>query len=176
MARAAAQLGAKVILISTIKPNFEDSRVTFIEVESAMEMLSAVQTHHSNIDISILAAAVADKRPKEFRAEKIKKNALANIELVENPDIAKWIGEHKGQSEKVLLFAAETDDAAEQFAIEKLAAKNGDLIYLNRVDREIFGSEESEGIAIYPDGRKIAIARNSKAQIANQLMQALLQG
>ncbi len=171
--QALLDLGAKIELITTVTPNFKHPNLNITLVDTAIQMLEAVKVKHVGIDYSILVAAVADKRPANYQDQKIKKNLLDKIVLIENPDIAGWVGENKGSTEKILIFAAETGENATQNALEKLQKKKADMLYMNRVDQEVFNSEESHGILLKTSGEQLHLQRSSKYQIAKQILDKL---
>ncbi|MFN7116776.1 MAG: bifunctional phosphopantothenoylcysteine decarboxylase/phosphopantothenate--cysteine ligase CoaBC [Saprospiraceae bacterium] len=135
IAEAAARRGAMVTLIlgpSKIAP--AHANIQLIKVETAQQMYEAALQHFPAADIGILSAAVADYRPKEAAAQKIKrKGDNLVIELVENPDIAAALGKQKRDSQLLVGFALETQDE-ETNAKAKITKKNFDLIVLNSLN------------------------------------------
>jgi len=99
-------------------------------------------------DMIIQAAAVADYRPARKAAQKIKKKdgAALTLELTENPDVARAVGEIKKPGQILVGFAAETNRVTEN-AREKLAKKNLDMIVANDVTREGAGFNTDTNIA-----------------------------
>ncbi len=132
IAEAFAGRGAEVKLIlgpSSLKP--VSDKIEVIPVESAQEMHDAAIRHFETTDIAVLAAAVADYRPRQVASQKIKKSdAGLNIELEKTPDIAASLGRMKRKGQIVVGFALETNNALEN-AAEKLLNKNFDFIVLN---------------------------------------------
>ncbi|WP_417351583.1 bifunctional phosphopantothenoylcysteine decarboxylase/phosphopantothenate--cysteine ligase CoaBC [Gordonibacter pamelaeae] len=114
LARAAAARGADVTLVSGPVALPEPEGVRTVHVETAREMLSAAQEAFATADVAVFSAAVADMRPREAAARKLKKGEadalLGTIELVENPDILATLGAAKRPGQVVVGFAAETDD------------------------------------------------------------------
>ena len=107
--------------------------ITQIVVHSAREMHDAVKHYYENCHIVIMAAAVADFRPKDTLEQKItkRKNGSYLLELDKNPDILKALGEKRGHH--ILVgFAAETSELMENAEV-KLQEKNLDLIVANDV-------------------------------------------
>lgn len=143
IANACAKLGAEVTLISgptNISPSDE---VTITRIKSAQEMYEAVTQYSDHADVIILAAAVADYRPKEIATSKIKKKTdTITLELVKNIDIAKTLGAQKKPNQLIVGFALETDNGPEH-AKSKLESKNFDFIVLNSLCKEnnVFGSD-----------------------------------
>ncbi|NAY90709.1 bifunctional phosphopantothenoylcysteine decarboxylase/phosphopantothenate--cysteine ligase CoaBC [Muricauda sp. JGD-17] len=131
LAKKAVSLGAKVILVSgPTHLNLENDSIVLIRVTSAQEMYAACHKHYDDVDIAIAAAAVADYRPKEVSATKIKKQeGELHIQLERNPDILKSLGEKKTH-QFLVGFALETDNELEN-AKGKLKRKNLDAIVLN---------------------------------------------
>jgi phosphopantothenoylcysteine decarboxylase/phosphopantothenate--cysteine ligase len=106
--------------------------VARVDVVSALDMLEAVQRHLPQQDALVMCAAVADWRPRQASAAKLKKSAMSpTLELEPNPDILKTIHPLKG-ARLFVGFAAETGDPLAE-AQRKLAAKGLDLIVANDV-------------------------------------------
>ena len=150
LADAAARRGAEVTLIlgpSGLSPR-EDS-VKLLRVQTAIEMHQAARDAFQGADIGILAAAVADYRPQEAAAQKIKKTGeTLHLELVKNPDIAANLGQEKKPGQLLVGFALETENEMAN-AQSKLEKKNFDLIVLN--------SLQDEGAGFNYDTNKITI-------------------
>jgi phosphopantothenoylcysteine decarboxylase/phosphopantothenate--cysteine ligase len=137
VAKSFIEQGAQVILISgpsALNPPVNLS--IFLAVKNAQEMYDAAKKHYKDADIAILAAAVADYRPKHIAKEKIKKTADAmTIEMEKTVDIAKSLGEIKQRGQINVGFALETENE-ESNAKKKLENKNFDLIVLNSLKDE----------------------------------------
>ncbi|MBN9453001.1 MAG: bifunctional phosphopantothenoylcysteine decarboxylase/phosphopantothenate synthase [Bosea sp.] len=134
IAAAAAAAGARVTLVSGPVNLPDPAGVETIHVESAREMLAAVETALP-ADIAIFAAAVADWRVADAASDKLKKdgNALPPLSLVENPDILATVAHRQnGRPPLVIGFAAETQNVID-YARVKLARKGCDLIVANDV-------------------------------------------
>jgi len=175
IARSAQQRGAVVTLISanSVLPDIEGIRT--IHIESAQQMLEALQEEFPKTDILVMAAAVADARPLQIAENKIKKGEYTSIALVENPDLLRTISATKtGQT--VIAFAAETsEDLA--IAKEKMQSKGADILYLNDVSGgDIFNSETTHGFILTQGREPIKVAETTKDTLANKLLdEALLQ-
>ena len=132
MAEAAAQLGAKTVLVSGPVGLEKPAGVTVIDVESAAEMYEAVRSQFDDASIVIKSAAVADYRPKEIHPQKMKKqDGDSVIELERTTDILKTLGTIK--TNQILVgFAAETEHAVD-YGAGKLKSKNLDYIIVNDV-------------------------------------------
>ena len=171
VAEAAAKRGAKVILVSGPVNLETPAGVERIDVRTAEEMYRSVAGRFGEASIAILAAAVADYRPVERRAEKIKKgDALLAISLEPTVDILAEVAKHKGQK-IVVGFAAETDQVAEN-ARKKLASKNADLIVANDVAAEGAGFDRDTNIVTLfsRDGRDLALPKMPKSEVAQRVL------
>jgi len=149
LAEAARDRGAEVTVVcgSVSVPVPEGVRI--LRIESALELYEAMMQNCTGQDIIIQAAAVADYRFKEIRNEKMKKQAgqaCLTLELVENPDIARAVGEQKRPGQILIGFAAETEHLLEN-AANKLAKKNLDMIVANDVTRAGAGFNVDTNIA-----------------------------
>ncbi|CAN5217980.1 bifunctional phosphopantothenoylcysteine decarboxylase/phosphopantothenate--cysteine ligase CoaBC [soil metagenome] len=133
IARAAAAAGARVTLVAGPVTLPTPPDVTRIDVETAREMLAAVEGALP-ADVAIMVAAVADWRAEGASDQKIKKNgdAPAPLMLVENPDILATLGRHAQRPALLIGFAAETQ-RIEDHARAKLAKKGADWIVANDV-------------------------------------------
>ncbi len=176
VARAAAEMGARVTLITGPVALECPQGVDCIRVQTAQEMLNAVLAALP-ADIAVFAAAVADWRPETMASDKLKKSqgsAPPVIRLVENPDILATVGHLKEKRPALVVgFAAETGDPVTA-AREKLARKGADLIVANDVspDRGVFGGEENEVILVRQEGTE-TWPRLPKTEVARRLMAVL---
>lgn len=149
LASQARRLGATVTLISGPTQLQPPSDVTFIAVESAQEMLEAVESNVCEADIFIACAAVADYRLATVAPEKIKKNADSmQLELVKNPDILATIAS-RDKPPMCVGFAAETQDVA-HYAADKLKRKKLALIAANDVsDTNIGFNSDNNAMTLF---------------------------
>lgn len=131
IAKVAADMGANVTLISgPTNQTIHHTLVKTLRVVSAEEMYNAVHEIFDKVDIAILAAAVADYKPKNVAVQKIKKaDTSLQIELTPTKDILASLGEKK-DGQFLLGFALETNDEVEN-AKSKIVKKNLDAIVLN---------------------------------------------
>jgi len=134
LAKEAANLGAKVILVSG--PSNENVNHTFIQrvdVINADQMYKTVHQYYKDCDIAILSAAVADFKPSKVASNKIKKKGAGlTIELTHTKDILESLGKDK-KNQFLVGFALETNNELEN-AKGKLHRKNLDLIVLNSLN------------------------------------------
>jgi phosphopantothenoylcysteine decarboxylase/phosphopantothenate--cysteine ligase len=132
LAAEAAQRGAAVTLVSTVDLPVPTG-VDVVEVETAAEMEAAMHRLASSSDIVVMAAAVADFRPKAVAETKLKKrDGVPEVVLEPTPDILAGLGAAKPAGQVLVGFAAETDDLLVN-AERKLTAKRLDLIVANDV-------------------------------------------
>jgi phosphopantothenoylcysteine decarboxylase/phosphopantothenate--cysteine ligase len=181
IAAAAAAAGADVVLVSGPVNLPDPPGVTVVHIETARQMLAAVE-RALPADIAVFAAAVADWRPQEASRSKIKKHGRPpTIALVENPDILSTIAHRKsGRPRLVVGFAAETDNVLAN-AKAKLARKGCDWILANDVSPEtgIMGGDTNTihlvtagGVEDWPPQSKEDVARTLIERIAATLKDA----
>ncbi|MSQ41721.1 MAG: bifunctional phosphopantothenoylcysteine decarboxylase/phosphopantothenate--cysteine ligase CoaBC [Dehalococcoidia bacterium] len=168
VAEAARDRGAEVVLISSAAlPDPVGVRV--VRVESALEMQQALQREAAGAAAVVMAAAVADYRPAEPAARKIKRASRARLELglVETPDL---IASLQGPFIKV-AFAAETDDLLENARL-KLAAKGAHLVVANDVTEpgSGFGTDTNRVTILDRDGGTDALPLLPKYEVAVRLL------
>jgi len=168
LADAARDRGAKVTLITGPTLLTRPAGVEVIDVCTAEEMLQAVKQAVSRADALIMAAAVADYRPKSTAKEKIKKkDAGLTLELERTPDI---LSEIKGNFVRV-GFAAESENLVEN-ATQKLRQKSLDLIVANDVTAKNsgFGTDSNRVTIIGKDGKVESLPLLPKRQVADKVL------
>lgn len=167
--------GAIVSLVAgptSLTPN-EQARI--YDVRSAQEMYEVVIGNLPKQDVVILAAAVADYTPKSYSSTKIKKkDDDMVIELVKTKDIAKEVGEKKGEHQVSVGFALETNDE-EANAAKKLQSKKLDFIVLNSMKNEgtCFGTDNNK-ITILETEKKVTYDYKSKKEVAKDIVSYLM--
>ncbi|MBS0333874.1 MAG: bifunctional phosphopantothenoylcysteine decarboxylase/phosphopantothenate--cysteine ligase CoaBC [Proteobacteria bacterium] len=173
IAQALAALGAKVTLVSGPTALPAPGGVTRVDVESAREMLAACEAALP-ADIAVCVAAVADWRPADAGAQKIKKDgqAPAPIVLVENPDILASLSKHAKRPRLVVGFAAETQDV-EAHARAKLAKKGCDWIVANDVSVAGTMGGDENAVALVTGGGIERWERMAKAAVARRLAERI---
>ncbi|MDO2949281.1 bifunctional phosphopantothenoylcysteine decarboxylase/phosphopantothenate--cysteine ligase CoaBC [Aeromonas simiae] len=172
LARAAAELGAEVTLVSGPVTLTTPPGVTRVDVESAEQMHAAVMERVRQHDIFIGCAAVADYRPAQISAQKIKKTADNDemvLQLVKNPDIIAAVGALANKPFTV-GFAAETVDV-EQYALDKLNRKRLDMIAANDVSRAGQGfNADDNALTVYWQGDRRELPLSDKLSLARHLL------
>jgi phosphopantothenoylcysteine decarboxylase/phosphopantothenate--cysteine ligase len=171
IARAAAQRGAKVTLISGPTACSPPYRAGLVRVRSAEEMRKAVLKAFPESTCVVMAAAVSDFSPLRSAKQKVKKQgAPLTLELKPTPDILFELGQRKG--ERILIgFAAETQSLVAN-AREKLKRKNLDLIVANDVSRQEIGfqSDSNQVKLIGTDGRVSDLPLLPKRVLAHRVL------
>jgi len=168
LAEAARDRGAKVMLITGPTLLTRPAGVEAIDVCTAEEMLQAVRSAMSGADGLIMAAAVADYRPRTKAKGKIKKEGAGlTLELERTPDI---LGEVKGDFIRV-GFAAESENLVEN-ATQKLRQKSLDLIVANDVTAKDsgFGTDSNQVTIIGKDGKAEKLPLLPKRQVADKVL------
>lgn len=171
VAEAAAQRGAKVTLVSGPTSLETPAGVTRVDVRTAAEMLTAVESHFAEASIAIFAAAVADYRPAESAAGKIKRTGEdLTLHLTPNADILATVARKKAHR-LIVGFAAETDRVAEN-ARKKLRDKNADLIVANDVTAEGAGFDvDTNVVTLFSrDGRDLPLPKLTKREVAQRIL------
>jgi phosphopantothenoylcysteine decarboxylase/phosphopantothenate--cysteine ligase len=177
IANALTSLGAKVTFITGPSSYKFPESCEIIKVETAIEMLDAVEANMP-CDIAILSAAVSDWRVEKKNTNKIKKNQskdVLKINFIENPDILKTISKMKTNRPKLVIgFAAETNNLIEN-ATEKRIRKGCDWILLNDVSpgTGIMGGKENHITLISADEIQ-EWPRMSKTAVAKKLGQKIV--
>ena len=171
LAEAAVQEGAIVNLVSGPVVLAADKSINLFKINSASEMLEAVNTCMKSSDIFISCAAVADYKPSKYSDTKIKKENLDNLEinLEKNHDILSEVAE-QFSSAYIVGFAAETSDVNSN-AKKKLDSKNLNMIISNDVsDTSIgFDSDENE-VHVITGSKTIFIKKDKKIRIAREIL------
>jgi len=170
VAAAAAAAGASVTLVSGPTALNPPSGIRYQPVQSAEDMLAAVEREIEDCDVFIGVAAVADYRPAQSASSKIKKHTESvTLELVRNPDILARVAQSPKRPFTV-GFAAETDQAIPN-ARDKLQRKGLDLIAVNQVNEtnNPFGSEENH-LVLISQTDEIDLGRDSKTALAEHLI------
>lgn len=177
LAEECAQHGAEVTLVAgPVSLKVSHPNIKRIDVESAEEMYNASVKAFPEMDAAILCAAVADFRPSEQYAEKVKRGEdILTISLVPNKDIAASLGKMKKANQKLIGFALETNDE-EANALKKIIKKNLDFIVLNSLNDAGAGFKyDTNKISILNrDGEKKDFPLKSKSEVASDIINETL--
>lgn len=174
IAKAVKNRGGRVILVAGFVtaeiPRYIDETV---RVKSTREMYDAVLGRLKDCDFVIKAAAPADYRIERVADDKIKEENVT-LKLVKNPDIAKAVGQVKGDR-KLVVFCAEKRELAQR-AEGKLKSKNADMVVANDVTKEGAGFDVDTNIAtiMTKDGRRVECELMTKASLAEIILDELI--
>ena len=176
VATALQQAGAAVTLVSGPVSEPDPDFVDTVNVSSAVQMLEACE-HALPVDIAVCVAAVADWRPADHEAQKIKKRAgegPPSIALVENPDILKTLAHADDRPRLIVGFAAETEHL-EEHAQKKLMTKGCDWIVANDVSSEqaTFGGVDNTVSLFRSDRKPETWPKLTKVAVAERLVQQI---
>jgi phosphopantothenoylcysteine decarboxylase/phosphopantothenate--cysteine ligase len=169
VAQAARDAGAEVVIVSGPVNAATPRGVRRVDVETADQMMSAVNANLAGTDIFIAAAAVSDYRPLQVAAEKIKKTSDSLVlPLSRTTDILASVAAGTPRP-FVVGFAAETQNV-ERNALAKLEGKNLDLIAANQVGENLGFDQDDNALTVYWKGGKRELSLCSKSQLAGQLV------
>lgn len=179
LAQAALSRGAEVTLIAGSVSAPIPSGVDVVSVETALQMHEQVMNRAGGQDLVIMAAAVADYRPANPSATKIKKdggNENLDVRFVRNPDILADVAS-AGFGAVIVGFAAETasnEDELISLATGKLAVKGCDYLVANRVgETHGFGAGETSVVILKAGGSIIDSVAGSKLSVAHRILDAI---
>lgn len=186
LVREAFRRGAEVTLIHGPVPIRVPRAIRCIEVTSAEELHDMVMAQTFGVeghpverpDAIIMSAAIADYRPAEVAAQKIKKGSSSmDLKLVRNPDVLAELGRRRGESTRPLLvgFAVETGELEDLLneARSKLADKRADMI-IGNFAQDAFELDTNRAWVIDRLGRQEEIATSYKSRVANRILDAVV--
>lgn len=181
LARAAAERGATVRVVAAHLENPPPSHLDLRHVSSAAELETAMGEEAQTADVVIMAAAVADYRPADVQATKMKKTSGADapvIELVQNPDILRGLvaaRDSSGARRLIVGFAAETGDdthSVADYGQIKLRTKGCDLLVVNEVGaNKTFGTDTNAVTILSKDRGTLAVVdEQAKSRVAHAVL------
>ena len=176
LAEASQRRGARVILVSGPTHLDPPEGVVLEGARTAEQMAAAVLRYLEQSSLVSRAAAVADFRPAQAHAHKIKKEAVSAIPLERTRDILAEIAERRRSDQLVVGFAAETDHVLEN-AAAKLRAKRLDLVVANDVTQDGAGFDVDTNIVtlLFPDGRQHSLEKMSKLDVAQRILDEVVE-
>ena len=175
LAEECSRRGAKVVLVAGPVSLTCTENIQRVDVESCKEMYEAAVGEFPNCDAAILCAAVADFRPETIAEQKIKRvGDELLLKLKPTLDIAATIGTMKGEGQRIVAFALETNEE-ESNAQRKLEKKNADFIVLNstRIPGTTFQADENQITIINKEGKK-SYAKKPKTEVARDIIDELV--
>ncbi|SEN00224.1 bifunctional phosphopantothenoylcysteine decarboxylase/phosphopantothenate--cysteine ligase CoaBC [Cryobacterium sp. TMT1-3] len=177
LAQAALARGARVTLVAANLEVAVPTSVTTVLVSSALQMHEAMTLAAQSAEVIIMAAAVADYRPKTVQLGKIKKEDVGDtltLELVKNPDILAGLSAARRPGQLIIGFAAETETDADRLLAlgrEKITRKGCDYLVVNRVSQhEGFGTERNTVTVLDHHGVIVNEVSGSKMSVANCIL------
>lgn len=175
IAEAVRARGGEVVLVTGPCALPPPSGVTIVHVNTASEMADALSHHFSSCTVLIMAAAVADFRPRVTAVEKLKKQGKSEMEIVleATPDILTMLSARR-TSQVLVGFAAETEDLLSH-AKDKLKGKGLDLIVANDVKQAGggFGSDDNAAVILSATGEQRVCGLMAKRQLADEILNAV---
>jgi phosphopantothenoylcysteine decarboxylase / phosphopantothenate---cysteine ligase len=171
LAEEARRRGAEVILLGANLAVEAPFGVEMIPTPTAESMLDAALAL-PDVDVALLAAAVADYRPAEALAGKLPKDDRAwSVELEPTADVARALGERKTPGQVLVVFGAEHGEEGLERKRSMLETKNADLVVFNDVGRADIGFDvpENEVVLVTRDGERV-VPKAGKAQIASAIL------
>ena len=175
LAEECSRRGAKVVLIAGPVSLTCTENIQRVDVESCKEMYEAAVEEFPNCDAAILCAAIADFRPETIAEQKIKRvGDDLLLKLKPTQDIAATIGSMKGEGQRIVAFALETNEE-ESNAQRKLEKKNADFIVLNstRIPGTTFQADDNQITIINKEGKK-SYAKKPKTEVARDIIDELV--
>jgi phosphopantothenoylcysteine decarboxylase/phosphopantothenate--cysteine ligase len=178
LAEALYEQGADVTIVTgPVQQKVKYKGIRIIKVDTAEEMYNACNELHKNMDIEIMAAAVADYKPAAIAAEKIKKNNVAfQLDLVKTKDILAALGSTKINGQFLVGFALETENEKSN-ALEKLKKKNADMMILNSLKNANagFGYDTNQVSVFFADESAVELTLAPKKEIAHKIVELIIQ-
>ena len=175
LAEECSRRGAKVVLVAGPVSLTCTENIQRVDVESCKEMYEAAVGEFPNCNAAILCAAVADFRPETIAEQKIKRvGDELLLKLKPTQDIAATIGSMKGEEQRIVAFALETNEE-ESNAQRKLEKKNADFIVLNstRIPGTTFQTDDNQITIINKEGKK-SYAKKPKTEVARDIIDELV--
>jgi phosphopantothenoylcysteine decarboxylase/phosphopantothenate--cysteine ligase len=179
VAAAAARRGARVTLVTSSPlrlPDDVSGAVVRLDVETAADMEQAMTQAAAAADVVIMAAAVADFRPKVTADNKLsKEDGIPELVLEPTPDILAGLAAHRAPAQVLVGFAAETHDALAR-GRRKLERKGVDLLVVNDVSAPGAGFDHDTNAVVIlgADGSQVEIPLTSKDAVANELLDRVI--
>lgn len=177
LAKELYRRGAEVTLVlGPSAAEFSANGIKLVKVVSAADMYTACHAVFPAADITIMSAAVADYKPQQAAAQKIKKKEDAfSLTLTRTTDILKSLGEIKREGQLLVGFALETNNE-KQYAQEKMANKNADIIVLNSLNDAGagFGIDTNQVTIFQKNGKETRFGVKSKEEVAKDIVDTII--
>jgi phosphopantothenoylcysteine decarboxylase / phosphopantothenate---cysteine ligase len=177
LADEAARRGAAVTVVAANVALQRNPAVRYVEVESAADLAAATAAEFERADVLLMAAAVADFRPAQPRADKIKKADSAELELrlERTEDVLSGLAERRRDGQLIVGFAAETGARALDHGRDKLARKRLDAVVVNDVGERGIGFDSADNeVTILTPETELHVPRTTKTEVAAAILDAVL--
>jgi phosphopantothenoylcysteine decarboxylase / phosphopantothenate---cysteine ligase len=177
LAEEAAARGADVTVVAANVALARHPRVRYVDVGSAQELLEACEREFAGADVLLMAAAVADFRPAQAAATKLKKHDRdrLELELEPTPDILSGLAAQRSPGQFLVGFAAEHGDGAVEYGRGKLEHKRLDAVVVNDISRPDIGFEgDHNEVTIVTAAGDHHVERASKAEVARAICDAVV--
>lgn len=177
IAEELANRGAMVkLVLGPSQVNTNHPNIVTIQVESAQQMMEAVEKYQDESDVFVMSAAVADFKPESQANRKIKKSSdTIDLRLVKTPDIASRVGTSKKQGQILIGFALETDNELEN-ARTKRVKKNMDLIVLNSLKNKGSGfGYDTNQVTLISETTETELPLMPKKEVAKWIVNWLIE-
>ena len=178
LAEEAARRGAAVTVVAANVALPRDPRVRYVDVETAGQLAAACEAEFDRCDVLLMAAAVADYRPAEPRADKIKKSEAGEelqLRLERTDDVLSALAARRRDGQQVVGFAAETGEGALEQGRAKLARKRLSAVVVNDVGVPGIGFDALENeVTIITAEQERRVPRTTKAEVAAAILDTVL--
>jgi phosphopantothenoylcysteine decarboxylase/phosphopantothenate--cysteine ligase len=176
LADEAARRGADVTVVAANVALPRNPAVRYVDVESAAELGAATTAEFDRCDVLLMAAAVADYRPADRRADKLKKSeAELELRLEPTDDVLSGLAARRRDGQLIVGFAAETGGRALEYGREKLARKRLDAVVVNDVAKPGVGFDAADNeVTIVTAEQERRVPRATKAEVAAAILDAVL--
>jgi phosphopantothenoylcysteine decarboxylase/phosphopantothenate--cysteine ligase len=178
LAEEAAARGAHVTVVAANVALAHGPRLNVVEVETAAQLQAACEERFGDCDVLLMAAAVADFRPADPAAVKLKKEAVGaslSVAMERTPDVLSGLASRRRDGQTLVGFAAETGDEAVRYGRGKLQAKGLDAVVVNDVAAPGVGFDvETNAVTIVTAAEDHPVALATKAQIASTVLDAVM--
>ncbi len=174
LAREATRRGAEVTLVAANLAVAPPPGVRVVPVETAAELAEACEREFDRCEVLLMAAAVADFRPAEAAAQKLKKDAgVPTLELEPTADVLGGLAARRRSGQVLIGFAAEHGEGAMAYGRGKLERKRLDAIVVNDISRPEIGFDtgENEVTILTAGGEERQVSRTTKEQVAREILE-----
>jgi len=178
LAEAAAARGAQVTVVAANVALARSPRLEVVDVETAAQLQAACEARFDACDVLLMAAAVADFRPADAAAHKLKKDAVGqelSIAMERTPDILAGLAERRRDGQTLVGFAAETGEGAIAYGRAKLERKRLDAVVVNDVAAPNTGFDHpTNEVTIVSASGERHLPLSSKDEIAAGILDAVM--